>query len=497
MSRATARGQRARNKPKTAARKTQSAIVAVPATPRLPWELNQGQIALLKNYLHMGDASEMEVQAGLEVARRYRLDPFKQGQIWFIKRWDSAADNGQGGRGAFVRVPQVGIYGLLHIASRDYSDFGSLSEPEYGPMFQMDVEGHKFKAPEWCRVKAFKKNVGEPTVATIYFEEFCPAKWDNAKSFWARMPRNQIAKCARAQAIRAAYPDLGGLYIAEEMERIKDEYTPNGRQIIQKATDGTHLGTHGAAQAVLQAKLAGTMPMHPEASIDVPVREAQPKEKPVPKKPDPKPIETKYELTIDWNEDRVTPVLTGDMAELGGLLPKEVVLIWKGDFWRAQAKDIPAIMQVASQNAFLVKEFQPNQVSSAGQQRSAPPAQGRPAATGRGSATPPAAPSAGPEIVTGTIERVQPSSDASCAVVTFVKSTGGKAGWTCFDKDIYGILTNNVGKLATVIIQSRESKGKTYTNLIGLKKVGATEYDDDGKTPVIQRSEQQPRRTLF
>ena len=141
-----------------------TAIVKAATPPERPWELTSEQVVLLKNYLKIADASEIELKGCLEVARRYRMDPFKQGQIWFIKRWDKNAVTITGAKGGYVYTPQVGIYGMLHIAARDHKDFGSISEAEYGPMFTHEVETHKFKAPEWCRVKAFKKGMARASV---------------------------------------------------------------------------------------------------------------------------------------------------------------------------------------------------------------------------------------------------------------------------------------------------------------------------------------------
>jgi phage recombination protein Bet len=274
--------RRAAAKPKP--KPVPTTALAVPPQPERPWELNNEQVVLLKNYLKIADSSDLELKACLEVARRYRLDPFKQGQIWFIKRWDKNAVSASGSKGAYIYTPQVGLYGMLHIASRDYKDFGSTSEAEFGPMFMHEVEGHKIKAPEWCRVKVYKKGVAEPTVATIYFEEFCPALWDNARLFWAKMPRAQIEKCAKARAIRTAYPDLGGLYIPEEMERFNEDRTKNGRQIVEA-------GGVQAAQAVAQRKIEA----HKEGkTIDVA----------------PEPTQVPETITITFLDD-TTVALTG------------------------------------------------------------------------------------------------------------------------------------------------------------------------------------------
>jgi phage recombination protein Bet len=199
-------------------------------------ELGPDEITLIKNTIAKG-ASDDELRMFLGIAKRHRLDPFTH-QIWLVPRWDSQADSGQktpDGQpilGAYVRTTQVGIDGFLHIAARDHKDFGSVSLPEFGPMTDFAVDGVKFKAPEWARVTVHKKGLAEPTVAEAWFEEYHPTKMSKAP-FWRRMPRRMIAKCATALALRQAYPDLSGIYIPEECEKMAEDTTTGGRQIIE------------------------------------------------------------------------------------------------------------------------------------------------------------------------------------------------------------------------------------------------------------------------
>lgn len=211
---------------------------------------------IVKNNIAKG-ASDEELKFCLTVARRYRLDPFKQ-QIWFVRRWDKEADNGKGGKGNHVWTPQVGINGLLMIANRDHQkEFGSVSLPEFGPI--ITVEGN-IKAPEWARVKVWKKGEEHPTESEAWWTEYAPSDLSKAP-FWRKMPRRMIGKCATALALRQSYPDLGGLYISEECERMTEDYTPEGRQIIEQG------GSISAAVAVADRKLAA----HAEGkTIDMP-----------------------------------------------------------------------------------------------------------------------------------------------------------------------------------------------------------------------------------
>jgi RecT family len=201
--------------------------------------LGPEEVSILKNAICRG-ATDTELQYCLAVARRHRLDPFRQ-EVWFVMRWDSQALSTDGKKGAHVWVPVVGINGLLHVAARDHREYGSYSEPEYGPMvdvewYDKDNRKRTLKAPEWCRVEAWKKGCARPTVAKVWWNEIYP---DVDKAPLVRqMPRLMLAKCAKAQATRTAYPATGGLLTdAETYGREFEEITPQGRVISRTAPE--------------------------------------------------------------------------------------------------------------------------------------------------------------------------------------------------------------------------------------------------------------------
>lgn len=220
-------------------------VLRAPNLPANPYELTIDHVTLIKNTIAKG-ASDDELKLFLAIARRHRLDPFTQ-QIWLVPRWDSKADsgkrlpNGEAVLGAYVRTTQIGINGMLYIAARDHKDFGSVSLPQYGPIvdFKSD-DGITVKAPEWVRVTVHKKGVEHPSEAEAWWSEYAPSKMGTAP-FWKKMPRRMLAKCATALAIRQAYPDLSGIFIPEECEKMAEETAPSGRQIVvQQPKVNTH-----------------------------------------------------------------------------------------------------------------------------------------------------------------------------------------------------------------------------------------------------------------
>ena len=207
--------------------------------PDRDWIVSAEEATILKNQV-CKNATDAEFQFCMAVARRHKLDPFQK-QIHFVPRWDRDAESTDGERGGKVWVPIVGIDGLLHIASRDHQDYGSFSEPEYGPMRELVgvanrgtkyAKPFKIQVPDWCRIEAWKKGATHPTVVKVWWDEIYP---DVSFSPTVRkMPRLMLAKCAKAQATRTAYPKTGGLLIPEETQsREFTSFTPEGRVITE------------------------------------------------------------------------------------------------------------------------------------------------------------------------------------------------------------------------------------------------------------------------
>jgi hypothetical protein len=264
-----------KRKPVRAIVRTRTKIVHVRTEAPKPWLVSAEEANILKNSVCKG-ATDAELKFCLLVAARYRLDPFRQ-QIFFVPRWDAKATNSQGKEGAVVYVPQVSIGGLLHVAARDHKDFGSYSEPEFGPdiivKWGSGNPQPSFKAPEWARVSTIKKGDNYPTTSTVYWEEIY--KDVDKSPMVRRMPRLMLAKCARAQVTRIAYPETGGLYIPEESQgREYKAITPGGR-LISEAVEpggGSREAAQAAGQRVIEQKKKEIAAHNAEKSktIDVP-----------------------------------------------------------------------------------------------------------------------------------------------------------------------------------------------------------------------------------
>jgi phage recombination protein Bet len=123
-----------------------------------------------------------------------------------------------------VIMPGVGLYRTQAARTGQYA---GVTEPEYGPDVTETIGGQPVTYPTWCRVSVKRLLPNGAIVdfaATERWKENYAVKGGKEKSIapnamWLRRPYGQIAKCAEAQALRKAFPEMTGSQpTADEME---------------------------------------------------------------------------------------------------------------------------------------------------------------------------------------------------------------------------------------------------------------------------------------
>lgn len=118
-----------------------------------------------------------------------------------------------------IIMPGVNLYRIL--ASR--SGCAGISEPEFGEDVSIVLDKKSITYPKWCKVTVRKIINGETfefSAKEFWLENYATAGKDtNApNAMWSKRPYGQLAKCAQAQALRTAFPEICSLPTAEEME---------------------------------------------------------------------------------------------------------------------------------------------------------------------------------------------------------------------------------------------------------------------------------------
>lgn len=173
-------------------------------------------LAVLSSSLYPG-ANPASIRMVLSYCTAAGLDPLQK-PVHIVPMWDSKA-----GAMRDVVMPGVNLYRTQ--ASRS-GTLAGVSEPEFGPMQNATIGGQAIAFPEWCKVtvkRVLASGLVAEFTAVEYWLENYAVKGGKEKSIapnamWTKRPRGQIAKCAEAQALRKAFPELGAAPTAEEME---------------------------------------------------------------------------------------------------------------------------------------------------------------------------------------------------------------------------------------------------------------------------------------
>lgn len=181
---------------------------------------------VLQSSLYPGAALD-SIRMVISYCRAAGLDPMQK-PVHIVPMWDRTI-----GGMRDVIMPGVNLYRIQ--ASRS-GQFAGISEPEYGSDVVTKLGGQDVTYPEWCRVTVKRQlasgHIAEFTAREFWMENYA-VKGGKEKSIapnamWTKRPRGQIAKCASAQALRSAFPEIAAQYTAEEME---------GKEIIHEAED--------------------------------------------------------------------------------------------------------------------------------------------------------------------------------------------------------------------------------------------------------------------
>jgi phage recombination protein Bet len=172
-------------------------------------------LPVLKSSLYVG-ASDASVRMVLSYCAAAGLDPLQK-PVHIVPMWDSKA-----GGMKDVIMPGINLYRIQAMRS----GCAGISEPEFGPLVKRNLGGVDVEFPEWCRVTVRRQltngTIAEFTARELWVENYAEKggkeKSKAPNSMWSKRPSGQLAKCAQAQALRMAFPEICSAPTAEEMD---------------------------------------------------------------------------------------------------------------------------------------------------------------------------------------------------------------------------------------------------------------------------------------
>jgi phage recombination protein Bet len=190
--------------------------------PPVPDFLSKEECELLKKTALKAFPPD-EQESFLRICQRTKLDPFVK-QIYATKRYQKVRDGDGNVKKVPTLVPVTGIMGLCAVADRT-GHYEGCEISWSGPDGIWKNEWLSDEYPAAARCVVHRKGRQHPEVAIARWFSYVGQNWDADKrqwvtgEFWDKMPDYMLAKCAKAAALRGAFPDpLSNVFIREELD---------------------------------------------------------------------------------------------------------------------------------------------------------------------------------------------------------------------------------------------------------------------------------------
>jgi phage recombination protein Bet len=192
--------------------KTQSTAVSAMTEDEL--------INILRNSLYPGAQTD-SIKMVLGYCQASGIDPMQK-PVHIVPIWDTKL-------GAMRDVVMPGI-GLYRTQMSRTGECAGVTEPEFGTDKTETLGGVEITYPTSCKVivkRILPSGQIAEYAATERWKENYAMKGGKEKSaapnaMWMKRPYAQLAKCAEAQALRKAFPELGAAPTAERRVSVSD-----------------------------------------------------------------------------------------------------------------------------------------------------------------------------------------------------------------------------------------------------------------------------------
>ena len=158
--------------------------------------------------------ADLAVLVAYDYCKVRKLDIMKR-PVHIVPMWDPK-------RQRLVPRHWPAISELRTTAART-NEYAGKDEPAFGAETNMQLGEVNVTFPLSCKVTVYRlvKNHRVPFTGVVWWQEAYArrtSKTATPNSLWMKRPYGQLAKCAEAEALRAAFPEeLGGEWTAEEM----------------------------------------------------------------------------------------------------------------------------------------------------------------------------------------------------------------------------------------------------------------------------------------